>query len=335
MSIQRAQRAIRNLGGFSGGTSRLARPWTVLEEPDVKPGTTCFEAIGAAFDDVAWDGDDIWQLDASGATGGTPTAPTFTRYDLGYNVVDSGGGAVTESQYSAALSFTADGAGSLWWAETATTSAAFPSPALTYGIAVYRHDIATNTNTQILTIDAPGATSSPNRKFHTVTGLEWREADGRIYLAWDYSRGAAPYWAIASLLPDGSDYTEHLSGTEAFPEYPGPLVFDPDEVSLWCRARNGSGFPLQYQIGHIDLTSFTATEDPTSGQSIARQPGIPTAEGLTFSPSGGWKVVHYDDPGFTVTDSECEDATNIGDVAYEQAPWGRTAFGAAQLYVHV
>lgn len=37
MSWQRYQRGVRNLGGFAGGTSRLARPPQVLPEPDVKP----------------------------------------------------------------------------------------------------------------------------------------------------------------------------------------------------------------------------------------------------------------------------------------------------------
>lgn len=41
MSLQKAQRAVRNLGGFTGGTSRLARPPAVLEEPDVRPGSGC------------------------------------------------------------------------------------------------------------------------------------------------------------------------------------------------------------------------------------------------------------------------------------------------------
>lgn len=41
MITSRYQRAIRNLGGYAGGTSRLARPPTVLEEPDVRPGLGC------------------------------------------------------------------------------------------------------------------------------------------------------------------------------------------------------------------------------------------------------------------------------------------------------
>lgn len=38
MNVTRYQRAIRNLGGYAGGTSRLARPPAVLEEPDIRPG---------------------------------------------------------------------------------------------------------------------------------------------------------------------------------------------------------------------------------------------------------------------------------------------------------
>lgn len=41
MSLTRYQRAVRNLGGFAGGTSRLARPPAVLEESDVRPGAGC------------------------------------------------------------------------------------------------------------------------------------------------------------------------------------------------------------------------------------------------------------------------------------------------------
>lgn len=37
MSLARAQRAVRAIGGFAGGTSHLARPPAVLEEPDVRP----------------------------------------------------------------------------------------------------------------------------------------------------------------------------------------------------------------------------------------------------------------------------------------------------------
>lgn len=37
MSTARHLRAIRALGGFNAGTSRLARPPAVLEEPDVRP----------------------------------------------------------------------------------------------------------------------------------------------------------------------------------------------------------------------------------------------------------------------------------------------------------
>lgn len=47
MSTARHARAIRQLGGFAGGTSRLARPPAVLEEPDIRPTqapAVCFEA---------------------------------------------------------------------------------------------------------------------------------------------------------------------------------------------------------------------------------------------------------------------------------------------------
>lgn len=37
MSLRRYQRGVRNLGGFAGGTSHLARPPAVLEEPDIRP----------------------------------------------------------------------------------------------------------------------------------------------------------------------------------------------------------------------------------------------------------------------------------------------------------
>lgn len=303
-------------------------------------GVMCYESIGAAFDDIAWDGDDIWQLDRSGSTGGTPTAPTFTRYDLDYNVVDSGNAAVTESQYSAASSFTADGAGSLWWAEFASTSAVSPSPALAHGIAVYRHDIASNVSTQVLTLNAPGATTSANRKNHSVSGLEWREADNRVYIAWNYTRAGATMWSLDSFAPDGSGLTNLLFGTDTLPEYVGPLVFDADEVGLWFRARNASVLPVQYQIGHLDLSGFAlTTDDPTDGESVFSLPGIPTADGLMFSPvspAGPWRLVRYDAPGFTVGDAECDDTTNIGAVAYEQGTWGRTAFtGGGLLWVHV
>lgn len=52
MSLRRQQRAIRQIGGFTGGTSRLARPPAVLEEPDIRPCSP--EHIGTfdAADDV-------------------------------------------------------------------------------------------------------------------------------------------------------------------------------------------------------------------------------------------------------------------------------------------
>lgn len=291
----------------------------------------CYRPVADGFDDVAWDNGSVWQLDRSGATGGTPTAPTFALYDLQGNVTDSGGGNTTSVQYSAASSFAADGAGYLYWAEFGSTALVFPT--LPHGIAVYRHDIASNVSTQLFTLTAVGGTTDANRKFHGVTGLEWREADGRIYIAWDYNRAAAPEWHIASFLPDGSDYTNHLSGTDAIPQYIGALVFDPDETSLWTRASQGSGF---FRVGHIDLSGFSATSDPTSADGGFVGPGFPTAAGLTYSKvtTAEWRNVHFDDPGFTVSASSCPDDINIGSSAYEQSPWGRVAFLAAgQLYV--
>lgn len=47
MSYARFARGVRNLGGFAGGTSRLARPPAVLEEPDIRPtSVVCPGLIG-------------------------------------------------------------------------------------------------------------------------------------------------------------------------------------------------------------------------------------------------------------------------------------------------
>jgi len=46
VSYTRWARGVRNLGGFAGGTSRLARPPAVLAEPDVRPSTApAFPAV--------------------------------------------------------------------------------------------------------------------------------------------------------------------------------------------------------------------------------------------------------------------------------------------------
>lgn len=65
MSLIRAQRAVRNLGGFAGGTSRLARTPTVLEEPDVRPG-----AAGTFV--TSWDGLPTPPLSDTGPPVATP-----------------------------------------------------------------------------------------------------------------------------------------------------------------------------------------------------------------------------------------------------------------------
>lgn len=46
MSYQRFARGVRQMGGFAGGTSRLARPPAVLPEPDRKPGGHCWSYFG-------------------------------------------------------------------------------------------------------------------------------------------------------------------------------------------------------------------------------------------------------------------------------------------------
>lgn len=45
MITARYARAVRNLSGFAGGSSRLARPPAVLEEPDVRPPSTAFYTV--------------------------------------------------------------------------------------------------------------------------------------------------------------------------------------------------------------------------------------------------------------------------------------------------
>lgn len=293
----------------------------------------CYRAIGAAGYDIAWAGDGsdaIWVQDNS-----VHDSPDFDLRSLSFGLLDTVGGDCTTDQYSAAAWFTVDDDGHLFWAEYGSTPLVLPT--LPHGIAVYSIDIATNVSTQLFTLTAAGGTTDANRRNHEVTGLEWNQAEGRIYLAWHYSRTSAEEYHVASFLPDGSGYTDHISGTTGsgspggtFPDYVGPIVFDPDGVSMWLRAKRLSTLPVLYRIGHVELGTYTASNDPTAGESLAHVPGIPRSDGLVYPHITGdvWRTVTYDDPGFTLTDASCPDHRSFIATAYSQAPFSddQTAF---------
>lgn len=76
MSITRAARAVRQMGGFAGGTSRLARPPMVLEDADVRPQDAVTPTSGEYW--IGLHGRDYlhgfaghMELDASSETGAT------------------------------------------------------------------------------------------------------------------------------------------------------------------------------------------------------------------------------------------------------------------------
>lgn len=82
MSLIRSQRAIRQLGGFAGGTSHLARPIAPLEEPDVRPdsrsGQFCLDLIPTT---VPLNVDTPLALDPASLSGSIDGVATFDGID--------------------------------------------------------------------------------------------------------------------------------------------------------------------------------------------------------------------------------------------------------------
>lgn len=97
MSLRRAQRGIRNLGGFAGGTSRLARPPAVLPEPDIRPGETlCPTYVGNAWNADSFVSYRLLGFDSTGTklwfwSNGDPAFGWFSWPDLAVTSDDRGG----------------------------------------------------------------------------------------------------------------------------------------------------------------------------------------------------------------------------------------------------
>lgn len=244
-------------------------------------------------------------------------APHLARIDLtDGTTLDSFDPPVT-ANHDDASPIAVDDSGNVWWAETATHSS------VSVGVRVHRYNPATDVDTVMASFTSTGAPDGLN---HDVSGLEWHA--GRIWVAWGSTRAlpVGRQWALSSFLEDGSDVDHHLSGADTTAPLAdgaaGPLVFDPDGVSLWFRFTSAG----VSTIAHLDIRDDTLTIDPAGGTEDSSLPGVPTEDGLLFSSfvDGAWRVLRFDDPGFTLTDSGCDDTVPIWAVAYDGA--GDSAF---------
>lgn len=269
----------------------------------------CYELLGTVDGtvvDVSWAYEAEPSVWVHARDAGVSTMVRLTLDDM--TTLDSAGpGLASSADYILSGPIATDDRGDLWWAEEVT-----PTGSGSHGIIVWRHDPGAETTTQMLTISS--ISTQADHKLHNCTGLEWHAASDRFYLAWDYARAGFTHWQVVSFDPTGGDLTIEASGASALPDVVGPLVLTSDEDSLWLRHRTG----FLYQLGHMDLSSGTVTADPTGGEGLLLQPGIPTPERLTFSPGGAWRAVTYTGSGFTVEDAACTDSAVFSHVAYHQ-----------------
>lgn len=261
----------------------------------------CYREIGEpdGLDPVLDDDGNLWVMDSSPLTIRGYTIPDFISL-TGHTPTPSSG-------FGVAGVLAADDGGNLYWAEHDTIAPA--------GQKIWRWNGISDSLVASL-IDPLGI---PLFRY-----LRWNPHDGRIYYVLAENPGASDRWLIGSIETDGSDEQTHLSGINDPEPVTGPLVFDADGISLWCRIWTGS----LYTIGHIDLRDWSTTTDPASLSAANRWPGIPRpAGGLIHNPNplGPWDVVTFDDPGFTVAPSGCPDETHILEVAYS-ADYQQTAF---------
>lgn len=236
--------------------------------------------------------------------------PHLARIDLDDgSSLDSFDPPVT-TDHTIASHIAADDDGQVWWAERANLSS---QP---IGIRIHRYNPATDVDTEVVTLTEA---AMPNGLNHDVTGLEWH--NGRIWVSW-LAVAALPIgkrWHVQSFLENGTDLTTHATGSDTVAPLAdgasGPLIFDLDTVSLWLRYTN-AGTPT---IAHLDLRDDTLTIDPAGGTETASVPGPPTADGVLFSSAvdGVWRLLRFDDPGFTRSASACDDTVGIGAAAYD------------------
>jgi hypothetical protein len=228
VSLIRFSRGVRNLGGFAGGTSRLARPPQVLQGPDKRPRRYCpcpyiellpydpWEFMVSGW--LNWEGDKIYVGDAFSF----PVISEYTFPGLVY-IKD----VVTVSTTNVlAVAAGRDGAVYSW--EDGTFNGT------DYDWDLYRHDTDDDSNTLILSVTRPVA-DPPTMIYDTAQAV--------LYTTWNQSGGNEKVWRI-----DGSSgaYTEiwTLTGSSVVTDLESQRPAYTLDGLIWYGARDGTDYGL-------------------------------------------------------------------------------------------